>query len=185
MLSKLEQEYLLRCNTSSDINEHMPVLHEYAKKCDVIAEFGVRSVVSTFAFAFARPKKLLCVDINCYPEISPFLELCKEENIDAEFHQGHTLTYELPFDVDLLFIDTLHTYAQLSSELKRHHDRVLKYLIFHDTTIYGHSDEIQSSQSPQGLIPAIEELLKDSPQWQIDRVYENNNGLTILKRDIR
>ena len=55
----------------SDINEHLPVLREYAEKCDTITEMGVRFVVSTYAFAIANPKKIVSIDIihpNDYTE---------------------------------------------------------------------------------------------------------------------
>jgi len=34
----------------SDINEHLPALREYASKCGTVAELGVRTKVSTYAF---------------------------------------------------------------------------------------------------------------------------------------
>ena len=33
-----------------------------------------------------------------------------------------------------------------------------------------------------GLRPAIIEFLNDHPEWTIEKVYNNNNGLTILRR---
>jgi cephalosporin hydroxylase len=181
MFTSIEEEYRIKSETPSDINEHLPVLYEYARECETIAEFGVRCVVSTFAFAKARPKRLICVDIGGNSYVTSFLELCKKENLNAEFHQESTLNYELPCDVDLLFIDTYHTYSQLAAELKRHHSKVKKYLAFHDTVTYGYKDESYSSEIKQGLIPAIEEFLQANPSWKIERVCENNNGLTVLK----
>jgi hypothetical protein len=34
----------------------------------------------------------------------------------------------------------------------------------------------------KGLWPAIEEFLKEHPEWRIEKRYTNNNGLTILTR---
>ena len=53
-----------------DINEHMATLRQYASKCGVVAEMGVRNVVATYAFmkgleeSGAATKKLFCVDIE-------------------------------------------------------------------------------------------------------------------------
>ena len=46
----IEDYYQIQCDTASDINEHLPVLKEYAQKCETITEMGVRAVVSTWAF---------------------------------------------------------------------------------------------------------------------------------------
>jgi hypothetical protein len=45
----INNKYLSLCKTPSDINEHIPTLYEYSKKCESILELGVRSGVSTFA----------------------------------------------------------------------------------------------------------------------------------------
>ena len=50
-MSVIEQKYKQRCTTPSDINEHLPVLRDYASKCTHITETGVRSAVSSYAFA--------------------------------------------------------------------------------------------------------------------------------------
>jgi hypothetical protein len=100
-------------------------------------------------------------------------------------------------NTDLLFIDTLHTYFQLLSELNLHSANVNKYIVLHDTTSFGHGDEpfyssleymIMSNKvkhgEKRGLLNAIEEFMgsTEGKKWAIHKVYENNNGLTILKR---
>lgn len=180
-MNTIEQRYIEKCNTISDINEHLPVLNEYAKKCETIAEFGVRDVCSSFAFAHAKPKKLICVDMQTNVYVREFTEMCENENIEMRFDHANTLSYELE-PVDLLFIDTLHTYSQLSEELKLHHSKVKKYLIFHDTISYGNRNEHNTPDEKQGLVPAIKEFLQEHPEWKEVCTYTNNNGLTILER---
>jgi hypothetical protein len=34
----------------------------------------------------------------------------------------------------------------------------------------------------KGLWPAIEEFLEEHPEWNLEKRYTNNNGLTILSR---
>ena len=41
---------------------------------------------------------------------------------------------------------------------------------------------IPITEIKRGIWPAVEEFLKDNPQWTIRKKYENNNGLTILGR---
>jgi hypothetical protein len=44
---------------------------------------------------------------------------------------------------DMLFIDTLHTGEQLETELERHHDKVMRYIVLHDTTTFAMRGEIK------------------------------------------
>jgi len=167
----------------------LPVLYSYAKQCKRIAEMGVRYVTSSYAFAHARPQKLLCLDIDKNIHVESFIDLCKQENIDAEFVHASSLEYELTEDYDLLFIDTLHTYNQLSQELEKHHTKIKKYIIFHDTIFWGNKNEnpVDSSDTGErgdnvGLVPAIRNFLKTHREWKEVCTYTNNNGLTIIER---
>lgn len=38
---------------SSDINDHLPTLYNYARECESILELGVRGVVSSYAFVYS------------------------------------------------------------------------------------------------------------------------------------
>ena len=59
----LSEIYQNQCKTRSDINEHLPVLKEYCEKVNHITEMGVRTIVSTYAFLMAKPKKMISYDI--------------------------------------------------------------------------------------------------------------------------
>lgn len=180
--SVIYKNYLFRSTFTSDINEHLPTLLKYALNCKTIAEYGVREVVSTYAFAMARPDKLICVDIIKHPNVDTFLQQCKDENINAEFYQADTLKFQLEQPVDLLFIDTLHTYAQLAAELELHHRNVNKFIILHDTVSYGTVNEFNTPGAKQGLLAATRDFLNAYSGWKEIETYRNNNGLTILGR---
>lgn len=177
----IDQKYQEKCNTHSDINEHLPVLFELASECKTVTEFGVRDVVSSYAFAKASPKKLTCIDIYRSKNIDTFLQECIKENIDAEFIQQSTLDIDIA-EVDLLFIDTLHTYKQLAAELALHANKAQKYIVLHDTITFGHRDEIETDESTKGLVPALAEFLQQNTNWKELKTYVNNNGLTVLYR---
>jgi hypothetical protein len=93
---------------------------------------------------------------------------------------------------DLLFIDTWHCYLQLKKELTRHHSKVNKYIILHDTVSYANVDEKSADEMgvlnhietnlPKGLWSAVEEFLYENKNWVVWEKKPNNNGLTILKR---
>ena len=165
----------------SDINEHLPTLKKYAEECDHITEMGVRWVVSTFAFIMGKPKKLISIDIDPIEkhgiQTIDLISLAKTAGVEFEFVLGDTTEIEIE-ETDFLFIDTLHTYTQLKKELALHPSKVKKYIGFHDTTTFAQVGEYKEV----GLWPAIEEFLNSNPEWVIAEKFENNNGLTILKR---
>lgn len=103
--------------------------------------------------------------------------------------------------VDLLFIDTLHVYGHLKRELALHAPNVNKFIVMHDTFIDGPANTSEAIRNQwnipkmseelgysiedlsTGLQPAIDEFIALHPnEWIVKRVYENNNGLTILER---
>ena len=177
----LENIYNKRCSIPSDINEHLPTLKKYAEECDHITEMGVRWVVSTFAFMMGKPKKLISIDIDPVEkhgiQTIDLISLAKTAGVEFEFVLGDTTEIEIE-ETDFLFIDTLHTYTQLKKELALHPSKVKKYIGFHDTTTFAKVGEYKEV----GLWPAIEEFLSSNPEWVIAEKFENNNGLTILKR---
>lgn len=179
MSENLEQIYNRLCSTPSDINEHLPTLKEYASECDHVTEMGVRYIVSTYALLMGKPKKMISYDImDC--NWQPVKELVKDDT-DFSFFIGDTLKIDIE-PTDLLFIDTLHNYNQLSRELQRHADKVKKYIVFHDTTSFENVGESYKGTREMGIWPAIQEFVEKNPQWSIYRRFANNNGLTIIKK---
>ena len=171
----------------SDINCHLFTLNGYARYCDHITELGVRDVVSTWAFLDAKPRKFVCVDIVRSPNVDKAIQIAMLQGTDMEFHQRDTTDEQFVLEeTDFLFIDTMHTYKQLSKELKLHGNKARKYLAFHDTTTYGNRDEPSvmsvNTWGPKGLLPAIIEFVNANPHWELANKFEHNNGLTILRR---
>jgi hypothetical protein len=190
-----------KIQTPGDIHEHLAVLREYAGRCESIVECGVLNSVSSYAFATALLEKpnnqYLLVDPYRNAGMDTFLEACAREGINARFHHGSDL--ESPrVEADLVFIDTWHIYAQLKRELDYWGDYAKKYLILHDTTVDEWDGEsirgrfdIQkqaretgwpADEIAKGLWPAVEEYLAAHSEWQLERRFVNNNGLTILRR---
>ena len=199
----IPSNYKRVCDTRSDINEHLPTLRRYASQCSSVAEMGVRSVVSTWAFlqglldSHEAKKTLQCLDKEDLPTINDVIKVAKENRIDMSFTKGDSATTRL-MPVDLLFIDTWHVYAHLKRELAFHCDHVSKYIIMHDTLIDGlHGESIRSrfntaeqalqsgypeEEIRKGLKPAIDEFLAAHPEWAFKESFMFNNGLTVLQR---
>ena len=165
-----EQSFQERIARPSDISEHLATLRVLARTCSHITEFGVRSGNSTVAFLAGLHSGGRLVSYDCNP--APF---------SAEpawlFHQARTDELTEIEETDLLFFDTLHTYAQLRAEL-RQGNRARQWLVFHDTVTFGTVGE----DGGQGLIPAILEFLADNPHWRIFAQCQHNNGLLIMER---
>lgn len=179
---KISELYNYYCSINSDINEHLPTLKKYATDCDVVIEMGVRWIVSTWALLDAKPKKLISIDINhpnsCGGNLELVEKLAQEENLNFQFIQADTTKIEIP-ECDLLFIDTWHVYDQLKKELQLHGNKAKKYIAFHDTKTFG---TVGEDPAYKGLNLAINEFLSENKNWEIEKIYENNNGLTIIKR---
>jgi cephalosporin hydroxylase len=142
---------------------------------------------------------MIMVDlVDCYA-IETFLDVCENEGINATFYKEDDLICKME-DTELLFIDTWHVYGHLKRELARWHSHAKKYIILHDTTVdgeYGESirmgwnmvEQSKSSGIPvheiaRGLWPAVEEFLRDHPEWSLKERFTNNNGLTVLARSV-
>jgi len=204
MAAIIEAQYNRERLTGSDINEHLPTLRRYASECETVAEFGVRAVVSTWALLsglIARPganRRLVCVDLAPVPQISSVADIAREAGVRLEFQQTDSVRADLGDGVDMLFIDTWHVYGHLRRELAAHHTKVRRYIAMHDTTVDSERGEtlrcgqdIASAMAASGysavdvttgLSRAIDEFLAEHPEWVVDSVYVNNNGLTILRR---
>jgi len=197
----MEAAYNNVCVTRSDINEHLPTLKRYADECSTIVECGVRTVVSSYAFALALKNKsggiLYQVDPARSNQVGNFEAACAKEGIKTQFFEQSDLQCPL-VKCELLFIDTWHVYGQLKRELARWNSSVSKYIIMHDTTVdewegetirSGWNAEAQSKEFGmpvdeinKGLWPAIAEFLAGHPEWRIRERFTNNNGLTVLER---
>lgn len=179
-----------------DINEHLPKLRDLASDCEHVTEMGTRFAISTYALLIANPKKVISIDLNYHffqPYEKEIVDFAEECGTDFEFITGDVLKLEIQ-QTDMLFIDTLHTYNQLSKELRRHESKVNKWIVLHDTVTFGYrdedfyqngsiSDEVYNQiVNKKGLYPALTDFIEENKNWRIKEHYTNNNGLTILER---
>ena len=206
-MDKIKKKYEILCTTSSDINEHLPTLYNYAKECESIFETGVRGVVSSYALLYGllnskskKKKFFLNYIVECH--IRELLSYTKNLDVEINYKWCNNLELELDCRYDLTFIDTWHVYGQLKRELEKFSKITNKYIIMHDTTIdaiHGETFRFREILDPKkqsdetgipiheilkGLWPAIEDFLENNKDWIIKKRYTNNNGLTILEKVI-
>lgn len=203
--SIIDINYQNACAARTDIWEHLPTLYNITQELTnenlTIVEMGVRTVVSSWAFAKglkdspSKIKNLIGVDLEYHKNLLELAKACKSEGIHYQFVMGDSARVIVP-PMDILFIDTWHIYGHLKRELAKHHHLVNKYIIFHDTTVDGEFGEsirlgrnikeeseisgYPESEITKGLWPAIEEFLEANPEWKLLQRYTNCHGLTIL-----
>jgi hypothetical protein len=188
--NNINQLYQEKCSVPSDINELLPYLKEYADKVESVTEMGVRHPTSTYAFLSSKAKKIRSYDIETQPDVAIAIDLAKKAGIDYIYEEADVLKISIE-ETDLLFIDTYHSYAQLTAELARHAGKVGKFLCFHDISSFRLIDEppynaISAFVPPankNGIWPAIQEFLEANKEWSIDLELTFNNGLMILKKN--
>jgi len=193
--------------TPSDIYEHIPTLYRYTRKCQSVIELGVRECVSTWAFIrgllenedLEKKKTLVLCDLENHDNIKETRVLSEQLGIEFMFFQGSSLDVPLSESVDLVFIDTWHVYGHLKKELEKFAPYTRKYIIMHDTEVDKYEGEsirlnhdiprlsqcfgIPEDEIRMGLQKAIDEFLDGHPEWMIDLIKTNNNGLTVLSRN--
>lgn len=176
----LQHEYEKQCRIPSDINEHLPTLRQLASECSHVTEFGVRTGVSTTALLAGladRPETTLrCYDINSSPDVDRLRGVAGQCRLI--FAKADVLDIEIE-PTEMLFVDTLHTGEQVALELFLHADKVSKYLVFHDTEIFGE----QGEGGKPGLWYGIRWFLSTHRDWKAVRNDKNNNGLLVLQKE--
>lgn len=209
IMEYIEKLFLKIKKEPSDINEHLETLKQLSSECKVAVEFGVRGMVSTLALATSGCKNIYGYDITCPSGHNPnryenLKFYCNTKKINLNFIKGDVLNLKSIPECDLLFIDTFHSYKQLKAELFLFSKYARKYIVMHDTAFFGERDECCLSNEQwyekyklnnrvlelfdinckkEGLKNAIKDFLNKNNDWKIFKIFENNNGLTILKKN--
>lgn len=188
--NELEAFYQARCETATDINEHLPLLRKMAGECWHVTELGTRAGSSTVALLaglldgcgptpgmhkLLETPKLVCYDLARWGVVDLFERWARPGQF--KFHQAD-ISLVVIEETDLLFIDTFHSYWQLRCELKFHAGKARKWIVLHDTESYGVTGE---DGGPYGLGDALKEFLERGT-FRIVLHRRNNNGLTVLER---
>ncbi len=160
----------------ADIKEHIPTLAALGAG-KIVTEFGVRNGGSTLGWIHGKPARLTSYDIQATPALTNLNRWAAELGVPFTFIQGDSLQVEIE-PTDILMIDSLHTEKQLAAELARHAGKARELIVLHDTHTFGAIGE----DGAPGLLPALDAFLASHPEWKREKVYTNNNGLTILKR---
>jgi cephalosporin hydroxylase len=181
----IDRMYAQARGSPSDIWEHLELLSRLASLCDHVTEFGMRYGASTTAMLFGRPRAVVSYDIAPCGGIEALTAAANEAGVAFVFHQADVLGVDID-ETDLLFIDTLHTFDQLSAELARHAPCARRYIALHDTSTFGDRGEGDGGDpygpSVVGLWPAVASFLRANAEWRLQSYHTHNHGLTVLER---
>ena len=171
----LGERYRAACATPSDINEHLPALYELARECKHVTELGMRDGLAALALLWAQPERLVRYDLVRNPEVDQLAALAGRT--EFVFRQEDALQVDLE-ETDLLFIDAFRNREQLSASLRRHADRVRRYIVLPGTMS---AAETGDGDGRQGAWPAVEEFLARGA-FRLRQRLTTSNGLTVLER---
>lgn len=154
-----------------DLDQHLDKLAELASQCQHVTEISKRRE-STVGL-LACPGKIVSYNVES-DDIQERLKTLFGKRISFSAKQSTALK-EIEA-TDLLFIDSKHTANHLYSELLQFAPHVRRWIVCHDTALYGERGE----DGGPGLLPAIRRYLTEQPQWSVIYHTQNQYGLTVL-----
>lgn len=180
---KLTDLYMKAVNTQSDINEHCDKLRELASQCEHVTDIGQRYGVSSVALYAGMSQTFVQVIPH---KVAPHALFAAggyahlREGRDVRIQTGVTPHVDIE-ETDLLFLDTAHTASRIKAELEKYAPLVRRYIVRHDTQIYGETGE----GGGPGLLIGIREYLREHPEWSVVYDTQKQYGLMVLSRDDR
>ena len=199
----LEQNYLEESKKSflfNEVSDFMPRLKELAKECSTVVELGGDqragsvSIVLGLMENFREEKKFyLYCPRGFQRQDKKFLR--KFSLMPIEFVcDNREFLFQTPFEVDLVYVNSWHTYPRLYSELCHFAPFTKKFIaILHTHSHWENEDEPDYSllryspfkelcKDKKGLRLAIEDFLNSHTEWEKFEDHANSHGFTILKR---
>ncbi len=187
----LEAAYARWCQAGIAMSLHLPRLRTLAQGCALAQEFGVKRGASSTALLLGATR-VLSYDIVVTKDARALAAAVGDR---WEYRLMDSRTAPVT-PCDLLLLDSLHTYDQLTAELCRHADAVTRYLVFHDVLTFGSigargetGEQLWTYQLCQsvpraalGIRPAIDELMIRDSSWRIAASYADSHGLLVLER---
>lgn len=167
---RIDDLYNAHYNQMSDFYAHMPYCRDVSRGKHVV-ELGFRWGQSTAGF-LASEGSVHSYDIEpCLEGREMFDEVTKTSSLNWKFTLADSLKVK-PEACDILFIDTLHTGAQIYQELAMHHAIVRDggLIIMHDTETF------------PDMKLGISQFAQETPQWKMKHHFRWCHGLTVLER---
>lgn len=152
---------------------HHDAITKYAEGCTSYKELGTHQGATAAAACRAGFKTVTLVDRSHYrfePNRTVFEAYCKNNGVELNVIESDSTHKRTVNDVDVLLIDSKHTYQHCKKELRLHAESVQKYIIFHDT-----------AAKPE-LKQAVNEFVSNNVEWDIVEDFTDNVGYTVIGR---
>lgn len=172
----IETLYDRACKTPADLHEHLPKLRELAAQSEVVVDLGERPQSSTVALLAGQPKRLVSYAPMDDKRVAALA--ARQEQTQFSAVKAKSLEADIP-ECDLLFLDTVHTAEHVYQELQRHGPKVRRWIVFHDTAIFGDA----GSDGGPGILAALRRFMRETPEWSVVYHTQANYGLTVISRN--
>jgi hypothetical protein len=160
-----------------DLEKHAGTIIGLASKCEHVTEVTKRKESSAFLVS-SKAKKIVTIQEEKDAWTDGLISAAKAEGVDWQHtYQSLNTTPDIE-ETDMLFIDSRHNYSRLSRELRRYSPLVKRFIVIHDTALYGK----QGDDGGMGMIQAIKDWMIESPDWFIAYHTGEQYGLTVLGR---
>ena len=175
----LDETFDYYARRESDFNQHFPKLRELASRCKHVTECGSRDY-GVIALLAGRPEVL-----RSYNTQLDGAAFWKAEQLAKTLQTKVRITHEPPElaeidETDLLFYDPAsHTAEQTAGDLLRLADRVRRYIVLHDTEVFG----VTGSDGGPGIKLGLIRLMRERPEWTVVHATDAQYGLMVLSRD--
>lgn len=148
-------------------------IRQLLNNCTSYTEFGVNQGTTLAVAVLSNIPKIRAYDIKLAPYNKAkhhFEQYASENKLDYRVIEAGTLTIKID-PVDLLYIDTVHSYSHLKQELEKHGSKAQKYIVFHDT-VYA-----------PGLRQAVNEYVNAHKNWKIITDCIDSVGFMTIKNN--
>ncbi|HJT33857.1 MAG TPA: DUF6171 family protein, partial [Pirellulales bacterium] len=179
-----------------DLEKHLPKLAELAAQCGHVTEFSgrrestvgllcglLKSEVGSVKFedrTLQTSNLKLPTLVSHNTERDRLLQTLLEKFPGTlSLKQTDSPAIERIEPTDLLFLDTQHTAARLSEELAKFAGAVRRYIVVHDTAMYGETGE----DAGPGVLVALRNFMRQQPQWSVLYHTAEQYGLTVIGCD--
>jgi hypothetical protein len=173
--ASVEKIFEIVSSVKRDLNEHMEFLRDLGSDCDHITEVSKRKE-SFVSFASSHPKKF--VSHNIEPHSLMDYIISNQSETEFETTTSSTDQVQQIEKTDLLFIDTRHTYATMTEELKKFAPSVRRFIVCRGTVTSGERGE----DGGPGIMVALRDFMKDNPEWSVITHRTNQYGMTVIGR---
>lgn len=198
---ELAEMYHRSCHEPTPIYQHVSVLRDLAKDCATVVEIGLYEMTSSWGLlrGLAENPAPFRSYVGIDPRRPEEATLEKAERISLSYGVAFRFVQDYDQNVgidpaELLFIDSLHTYAHLSYELEKFSPQITRYIALHDTSApWGEQDDDSYqgdfseypswiSRTKRGTWAAVCDFLARHPEWQLRERRLNCHGFTVLAR---